>query len=236
MTGKRRAKADSQDLTGYWPWIAGALFGAGVIHLAAIFAAPYLARQDAWARLSKISAENQMYVLPAVEADQPEPPLPQMSPDLGYAICRFDLRQNNLAVTAEFSEPAWTVSVSTRRGENFYLISGADAKRKVLRLLITPRDRLAEEASTEQTDEGDEQIIVISPDVEGVVMVRAPIRGPSYRQRTFEALQKASCEATPTPEAELLAAAKEEEAAAAAAAASAAQGGKERDSGKKARR
>lgn len=229
----RREKA--QDLIGYWPWAAGALFAAGIIHIAAIFAMPYLAKQDAWARLAEISGENQMYVLPVPDASQTEPALPLMSPDLGYAFCRFNLKKNNVAVIAEFSEPAWSVSVSTRRGENFYLISGADAKRKELRLLITPRDRLAEEVSTEQNDEGEEQIIVISPSDEGVVMIRAPIRGPSYMQRTFDALRKVSCEATPTPEAELIAAA-QDEAAAAARASAQAPANKERQPDRKARR
>jgi uncharacterized membrane protein len=218
-------KSRSQDLIGYWPWFAGALFGAGVIHIAAVLAMPQLAKRDAWARLAEISDENQMYVLPVADANLPAPPLPLMSPDLGYAFCRFNLKQNNVSVMAEFSEPSWTVSVSTRRGENFYLISGADARRKELRLLITPRDRLAEEASTEEDEEGEEQIIVISPSEEGVVMVRAPIRGPSYRRRTFDALGKITCEATPTPEAELLAAAREQEAARPASRASASAAG-----------
>jgi uncharacterized membrane protein len=227
----RRDWLQWRPLAQWAPWLIGSLCAAGVIHIGAIFAIPHLAKQDAWARLSQISDQNQMYVLGSAEADQDQPPLPLMSPDLGYAFCRFTLKQNNLAVLAEFSEPAWTVSVYTKLGENFYVISGADAKRKELRLLITPRQRLAEEASTEQNDEGDEQIIVISPGEEGVVMVRAPIRGPSYRQRTLEALQKVTCEPKPTPEAELLAAAKEEEAAAAAAPA-----GKAREPGRKAGR
>lgn len=233
MSG-RRWRGEREDLIGYWPWAAGAVFAAGVIHILAILGMPYLARQDAWARLSRISGENQMYVLPPAEAGDPEPPLPLMSPDLGYAFCRFNLKQSNVAVRVEVSEPAWNVSVYTRYGENFYLITGADARRKELRLLITPRDRLAEEASTEETEEGEEQIIVISPSQEGVVMVRAPIRGASYRDRTFAALRKAACDPAPTPEAELLAEAKEQEAEAAAAKASPA--GRDREAGRKARR
>lgn len=233
MSGKRWRQA-GQDLVGYWPWAAGAVFAAGAIHILTIFAMPHLARKDAWARLSEISGENQMYVLPAAEAGEPDPPLPLMSPDLGYAFCRFNLRESNVVVRAEFSEPAWNVSVYTRHGENFYLITGADARRKELRLLITPRDRLSEEASTEETEEGEEQIIIISPSQEGVVMVRAPIRGASYRERTFAALRKVTCDPAPTPEAELLAEAKEEKAGAAAAGAR--PSGGDQESGRRARR
>ena len=86
---------------------------------------------------------------------------------------------------------------SGRHGENFYFISGAEAKRRELRLLLTPRSRLSEEVSTEHSEQGDEQIIVITPGMTGVVVIRAPLRGPSFAADTLDALQHARCETVP---------------------------------------
>jgi uncharacterized membrane protein len=173
-----------------WPWLVASLFCAGVIHILAVFGVPYVASRDAWARLSAISAENRIQLLP-VAAD--ETPLPFMEPDVAYAFCRYDLSTSNLLVKTALGDPSWSIAVSGRHGDNFYFISGAEAKRRELRLLLVPRTRLAEEVSTERSAEGDEQIIVITPAMVGLVVLRAPIRGPSFAADTMNALQGAEC-------------------------------------------
>jgi uncharacterized membrane protein len=174
-----------------WPWLVASVFCAAIIHVATVFGVPYVATRDAWARLSKISDENRMNVLPVAAS---ETPLPFMSPDIGYAFCRFDLRKANVLIETALGDPTWSIAVSTRYGENFYFITGAEAKRRSLRLLLVPRARLAEEASTELSEEGEEQSIVIVPGMEGLVVLRAPIRGPSFAADTVGALQSAKCQ------------------------------------------
>jgi len=179
-----------------WPWLVAALFCAGVIHILVVFGVPYVASRDAWARLSSLSDENRMYVLPVAAS---ETPLPFMAPDIAYAFCRFDLRDKNVLVETGLGDTTWSVAVSTRHGENFYFISGADAKRRELRLLLVPRQRLAREASTERSEEGKEQNIVIVPGMEGLAVLRAPIRGPSFAADTVAALQNAKCQPLKQP-------------------------------------
>jgi uncharacterized membrane protein len=173
-----------------WPWLLASLFAAGVIHILAVFGVPFLASRDAWARLSQISSENRIHVLSVAAS---EAPLPFMAPDIAHAFCRYDLTKNNVLVKTALGDGTWSIAVSGRHGENFYFISGAEAKRRELRLLLVPRSRLSEEASTERSEEGDEQIIVITPAMQGLVVLRAPIRGPSFAADTVKALQGAEC-------------------------------------------
>jgi uncharacterized membrane protein len=173
-----------------WPWLLASLFAAGVIHILAVFGVPFLASRDAWARLSQISSENRIHVLSVAAS---ETPLPFMAPDIAHAFCRYDLTNNNVLVKTALGDGTWSIAVSGRHGENFYFISGAEAKRRELRLLLVPRSRLSEEASTERSEEGDEQIIVITPAMQGLVVLRAPIRGPSFAADTVKALQGAEC-------------------------------------------
>lgn len=184
------------------PWVVAAFFCGGIIHILTVFGVPNLAANDAWSRLSEISSENQLYVLP-VAAD--ETPLPFMAPDIVYAFCRYDLSQNNVLVKTKLGDPNWSIAVSTRHGENFYFISGAEAKRQELRLLLVPRARLADEVSTERSEEGDEQIIVITPNMSGLVVLRAPVRGPSFIDDTINAMQVAECQDVTEPAPDVIA-------------------------------
>jgi len=186
----------------FWPWLLAAVFCAGLIHVLAVLGVPYLASRDGWSRLGEMSDENQIYLLPIAAADAP---LPFMAPDIAYAFCRFNLTARNVLLQTELGDATWSIAVSGRRGENFYFISGAEAKRRELRMLLVPRARLAEEASTERSEEGDEQIIVITPDMTGVAVIRAPVRGPSFAKDNINALQSAQCQTVIEPDPNLIA-------------------------------
>jgi uncharacterized membrane protein len=175
----------------FWPWLLASVFCAGVIHVLTVFGVPYLATRDAWSRLYALSDQNQLYLLPIAAADTP---LPFMAPDVAYAFCRFDLSASNVSLQTELGDGSWSIAVSGRHGENFYFISGSEAKRRELRLLLVPRARLSEEVSTERSEEGDEQIIVITPNMTGIAVIRAPVRGPSFADDTIRLLQSAQCQ------------------------------------------
>ncbi len=121
-------------------------------------------------------------------------------PNAAIAYCLFDISKDNLIVKTPLPEPAWSLTLSTRAGENFYIVAGADAKRPFVRLLVVPQDRLSEEASTEKTEEGEEQSIIVSPSQTGIVAIRAPLRGESFRAQTLEELRKARCDVQKRPE------------------------------------
>ncbi len=167
----------------YAPWLLASIFCAGIIHILAVFGVPFLASRDAWARLSEISGENRINVLSVAASDMP---LPFMAPDIAHAFCRYDLTNNNVLVKTSLGDGTWSIAVSGRHGENFYFISGAEAKRRELRLLLVPRSRLAEEVSTERSEEGDEQIIVITPGMQGLVVLQGADPGAELRRRYGE--------------------------------------------------
>jgi uncharacterized membrane protein len=172
------------------PWVIGGIVAAGIIHILCVFSIPMLAERDAWARLSSVMAPN---VLVAGNGKS-GPLLPFTPPDVVSAYCRFDLSANNVVVKSPLPEAAWSLTLSARSGENFYVVTGADAKKPEVRLLILRQDRLPEEASTEKTEEGDDQNIIVSPSETGIVAIRAPLRGESFRSAVMDELKKARCE------------------------------------------
>ncbi|MFZ1108689.1 MAG: hypothetical protein WAN43_10150 [Rhodomicrobium sp.] len=178
---------------GNLPWIAGALVAGGILHILCVFGIPALAEHDAWSRLSASLKPNTL----AIADGKTVAPLPYSSPDEITAYCLFDLSERNLLVRSPLPEGPWSLAISTRSGENFYVVTGADAKKSEARLLLIRRDRLSDEASTEKTEEGDDQNIVVSPSDAGVVAIRAPLRGESFRAQAMSELRKARCELQP---------------------------------------
>lgn len=172
------------------PWVFGAVVAGGILHILCVFSIPWLAERDAWARLSSSMKPNSLVIADEKSGIK----LPFTSPDVVNAYCLFDLSEHNVIVKSPLPEGPWSLAVSTKSGENFYIVTGADAKRPEVRLLIIRRDRLSEEASTEKTDEGDDQNIIVSPSQTGIIAIRAPLRGESFRGQALEELRKARCE------------------------------------------
>ncbi len=177
-------------MMGKLPWIVAGLFAAGIIHILTIFAIPALAGRDAWGRLSAAIPLNTL----AIADGKTVPRLPFTPSGDVVAYCLFDISKGNFVVKSPLPEPAWSLSLTTRSGENFYLVTGADAKRPQVRLLVLPHERLSEEASTE---EGGEQTIIVAPAKTGIVAIRAPLRGESFRAQAMEEMRKARCELVP---------------------------------------
>jgi uncharacterized membrane protein len=181
---------------GSLPWILAGIFAGGVLHILCVFSVPWLAENDAWTRLSANLKPNALVI-----AEETGPlRLPFTSPDVITAYCLYDLSEHGLVVRAPLIDGTWSLAVSSRSGENFYLVTGADAKKPEVQLLIIRRDRLSEEASTEKTEEGDDQNIIVSPTQRGLIAMRAPLRGESFRSQTMEQLRKARCESQKTAE------------------------------------
>ena len=179
---------------GAFPWVIGGIVAGGIIHILCVLGIPELAERDAWSRLSASIKPNTLVVADGKNSVG----LPFTSPDVISAYCLFDLTDHNIIVRSPLIEGPWSLALSSRSGENFYLVTGADSKRSEARLLLIRRDRLSEESATEKTDEGDDQNIVIAPSGTGFVVIRAPLRGESFRAQTLSELKKARCDIQPS--------------------------------------
>ncbi|HEX6001185.1 MAG TPA: hypothetical protein VFZ16_17600 [Hyphomicrobiaceae bacterium] len=170
---------------------AGALLG-GVVHIFATFAAPNYTAGHAFRKLSEKLPVNSMVVLP------PQAPgeqiLPYLPGGMRYAMCRFNLREGPLSVVATVLGPGWSLSVHTPEGTNFYVLPGQAARHIEVSFLLVPTapDLVS---LTHAESEADSQ--VDSPELEGVVVLRAPSRGIAWTAETEAILQHATCTHVP---------------------------------------
>jgi uncharacterized membrane protein len=175
-------------MTRWLLWLlAGVLLG-GVVHLSTVLALPRTAAHDAYARLASITPVNKVVPLPKT---QPEI-MPFMDPAFAAAVCRYDLSRGALKLTAPISQAYTSVSFYTRYGIAYYAINDRAAGRKVIELdLMTTRqrDQLPEEEDVTAAD----RLIVESPTVTGLIVLKALSPEPSLMAMAEKALAAAQC-------------------------------------------
>jgi uncharacterized membrane protein len=176
-----------------WRTVIGATLLGGIIHILATLAIPFVGSTTAFARLRETLPTNRMVILPPpVPGKQP---LPFLTPNALYAICRYDVSVDSLVVTAAMVHAGWTLSMHTPQGDNFYVMPAQQLRGGEVSLTVVPgADRLSEFATTPRRVSATESQIP-SPSYEGLVIVRAPLKGLAWRAEAEAILRRASCKA-----------------------------------------
>jgi uncharacterized membrane protein len=178
-------------MTRWLLWIlAGVLLG-GIVHLSTVLLLPRTASQDAYARLSPITPVNAFALVP-----DPTPAnaiLPFMDPAFAVAVCRYDLTNGPMKLSAPLSQAYTSVTFYTRYGVAYYGINDRAAGRRVIELdLMTTaqRDALPEEEDVTAAD----RLIIESPTVTGLIVVRALSPEPGLMPMARASLERARCQ------------------------------------------
>ena len=163
-----------------------------IVHLVTTFLAMSDTRGSAYQRLSGVLPSNAMKLLPAVAAGQQ--PLPFLGADARYAMCRFSSRQGPVTVKAVLPDRGWTLGVYNPDGSTAYFAAGATGHPATVALSLIPGDDRFLGLSPQALGKpptANPQVSVTARD--GLIVVRAPDRGASYRQIDDDQLAKASC-------------------------------------------
>lgn len=172
-------------------YIALCVVLAGLIHIAAVLTLPMLAPRDAHARLAALGPANKMIQLPLPAPGRQVMPL--MAPDVRYAICRYDLSKGPVRLKARIADGNWLIAFYTPLGENYYTVVGGDLNRPDVDLIVATEDQSIAEVGVESTEAFDNVVVVSSPVVEGIALVRAPLTGQSRRADAERALKTTYC-------------------------------------------
>lgn len=180
-----------------WHYVAAAVITVGILHICSVFAAPEMATATAYHRLEATLPVNKMVVLPPVTPSTQ--PLPFLTADGRYAMCRFQTSKGPVAITAVLPERGWTLALHSPDGENFYTATAQPGSRTEISLLLVPTEErfldlgleLGNAPATHQEPQEGEALKL--PAREGVVVLRAPDRGMAYRARMEGLLKRAEC-------------------------------------------
>ncbi|MDH4981288.1 hypothetical protein [Hyphomicrobium sp. D-2] len=180
-----------------WLFILAVPVAAGILHICATMAAPYLTAASAYNRLAPGLPVNSMQVL-SVAAPGSEP-LPFMSPDARYAMCSFDARGGPIDVSATLpADQGWSLSVVTPAGDNIYAAASVPSRPTPITLVLVP----SEDAFLGVTPEARGIARNIQPPTplsasRGIVVMRAPDKGFAYTPHVETLLRDAKCVARP---------------------------------------
>lgn len=176
-----------------WQLVIAAPIAAGILHICATLAAPHLAAASAYSRLAPALPINKFELLHAVAPGAE--PLPFMSPHARYAMCRYDATEGPVTVKAMLPpDPGWMLAVISAQGDNIYAAASIAGRETPISLVLVP----SEEHFLGVTPEArgiarNEQPPVAVATTRGIVVVRGPDMGLSYRAAVETNLRNASC-------------------------------------------
>lgn len=175
----------------WWQIIAVGLIAGGIVHIVATLMVPMLATGSAWQRLAADLPVNRMLVLPPATPDKQ--PLPFLGTDVRLAVCRYDLSRGAVSVSAVLPEKGWTLGLYTPAGDNFYAVPAQDFRRSDVKFTLAaqPQRFLGMFGWGRTVDTAEGSIAV--PEMEGLVVLRAPVRGRTYTSEVEANLALAQC-------------------------------------------
>jgi uncharacterized membrane protein len=175
-----------------WRTVVGALLLGGIVHIIATLAVPLVGQSHAFGMLRDTLPANRMVILPPPVPGKQA--LPFQTPDAVYAMCRYDLATDSLVVTAAMAQAGWTLSLHTPQGDNFYVLPASQLRRGEVSLMVVPAaERLGGEFQPAPRRVNDQETHIASPSWEGLVVVRAPLKGLSWRAQAEAVLRRATC-------------------------------------------
>ena len=171
-------------------WLLGGLVLGGIVHLATILLLPSTATRDAYSRLSPMARINSVVAIPEPAPDRA--PLPFMDPAFAAAVCRYDLSNGPLKLSAPLSQAYTSVSFYARNGVAYYAINDRAAGRRAIELdlmTVQQHNDMPEEEDVTAAD----RLIVESPSVTGLIVMRALAPEPGLMTKARDALSGAQC-------------------------------------------
>ena len=174
----------------YLLWLLGGVLLGGIVHLSTVLWLPRTATQDAYSRLLPVTPVNTVTTLPNPSPEKSL--LPYLDPAFATAVCRYDLAQGPLQLSLNVSQAYTSMSFYTRYGRAYYAINDRAAGRRVIELdLMTAQQRAALPDDEEVT--AADRLIVESPTVSGLIIVRAFGPEPGLMPMARRALASAQC-------------------------------------------
>jgi uncharacterized membrane protein len=172
-----------------WRTVVAGLLAGGIIHIVATFAAPVFGSGNVFAKLRETLPENSMVVVaPPSPGNQV---LTYVPPDAMYALCRFNLTGGPIQVTATIADAGWVLSMHTPQGDNFYVMPRQLLRRDVVSFVVVPRGHTEHGQAPKLASPSDTK--VASPTVEGLIVLRAPLKGVAWQAETKARLEQSNC-------------------------------------------
>lgn len=184
-----------------WATLCGLVL-AGMVHVAAVLALPWLSERDAFSRLrGTISADKSELVAPPVgSAGEGGAWLPRPDPAVALAACAYNLDEGPVRISARVGTLFQSLSFHARAGGAFFAVTDRAAVRGAIELVVMTRGQLDQILATEDEDEQNRDVRIVSPSREGLVIVRVLAALPSQKPEAEDTARSVACTIEPLNE------------------------------------
>ena len=121
-----------------------------------------------------------------------------MDPAFAAAVCRYDLSNGTIKLTAPVSQAYTSVTFYTRKSVAYYAINDRAAGRRTIELDLMTPEQHADMPEEEDVTAAD-RLIIESPSTVGLIVLRALAPEPGLMPMARRALAAAKCELQPPP-------------------------------------
>jgi uncharacterized membrane protein len=172
--------------------LGGILLG-GIIHIAIVLLIPLYAVNDAWANVERLGRDGQFHLLGLPEAGSE--PIASLDPRMMHAVCRFDLTDGPIRISANMPDEFWSVAIFDRRGRNIYSLNDRASERSRLDLVVLTPVQMAQ-IRQDPPESLETSIVLELPVQDGFALLRAFVPDDTYLPGVTAALRQADCAGT----------------------------------------
>jgi uncharacterized membrane protein len=170
--------------------LSGLVIAVGV-HIAAILASPYLAEQDAFAKVQSTLTADKAQLIGPPGGDNTW--LPRPDPAVAVATCAFDLRNGPMRVSARTGSLPLSFSFHKESGGVFFAVTDRAAVRGELEIVAMTGRQLDEARAAEDENDPSRDVRIVAPELQGFVIVRVVAPAPSLRPQAEDMAKAVSC-------------------------------------------
>jgi uncharacterized membrane protein len=165
------------------------LFGAALLHIMIVLAIPRYADRDAWTRIRALGATNFFHILQTGKADG----LTSANPFTRTAVCRFEITNEPVRVTAFGSTPYWSLAIFDPSANEIYSMNDRTATDGELDIVVvTPLQMIGFRKSL---PEGlVDSVLIEFPETMGYLVLRTVSPDDSWEAIVREFLGEATCQ------------------------------------------
>lgn len=171
-------------------WLLGGTLLGGIVHFATVLILPELATQNAYSRFAPLAQVNTVTAMPLPTPDNSV--VPFLDPAFALAVCRYDITNGPMKFSVPVSPAYTSVSFYTRNNVAYYAINDRAAGRRVIELELMTNEQRGELPGDAEVTAAD-RLIVESPTLTGLIVIKALAVEPSHLPAAQAALAAAKC-------------------------------------------
>ena len=169
--------------------VLSGIAGAALLHIIVILSIPAYAERDVWTRITALGPTEFFHILPANRPDG----LTSANPFISTAVCRFDITEEAVRVTASDLAYYWSLAIFDPGANEVYSMNDRTATDQRLDIaVVTPLQMIGYRKSLPESLA--DSVLIEFSGTTGYLVLRTVVPDPSWEQIVREFLGNAQCQ------------------------------------------